>query len=425
MNSNLFHLIAVLLVVAAAMPALAEPAFQGPALDRAELVTAVLLQNPSIEAARQAWRAAAEREDQVLALDDPRLSTSVAPLSIGGDDRFGVRVEASQMLPYPGKRGLRGAIARAEADAARNDYESVRLELSAMASLLFDEYYRIVRALAINEEHQELLAILKDSAEGQYIAGRASLQDPLQAEVELTHLMHREIILGTEGDRVRAQINELLHRAPQAALPPPPLALPTPEIPASSAELQELALGSRPVLEAAEARIRGRESAADLARLDFYPDLHLMGSYNSMWMSTEHQWMVGIGIELPLQREKRRAAVREAEARVAAAQSEKERIEDQIRSEVDQAYSAAIEARHVVELHLGRLIPAARDQVEAARAGFESGRNSFLAVIDGERNLRTAELQLVEATAALHQRLARLARATGRIPFDIVHGGTQ
>ena len=423
MKSTLYPLLAALWLFAA-VPAMADQIFDTPTLERAELISAVLDRNPSLDAARQAWRAAAEREEQVVALDDPRLSTAIAPLSIGGD-RFGARVEASQMLPYPGKRRLRGAVARAEADVARNDFESVRLELATMASLLFDEQYRVARALTINREHQELLAILKESAEAQYVVGRASLQDPLQAEVELAHLMHRAIVLGTERDIVRAQINELLHRAPDAPLPPPPPSLAAPDIPASSAELQERALTSRPVLDAAEARIRARVSATDLARLDFYPDFNVMGSYNSMWMTTDHQWMAGVGIELPLQRGKRRANVREAEARVAAARSEKERLEDQIRSEVDQAYRGVIEAQHVVAIHRDRLIPAAGDQVQAARGGFESGRNSFLAVIDAERNLRTVELQLVEATAALHQRLARLDRATGRMPVNIDNGGKQ
>ena len=417
MTSTLYRLLTALWLFAA-LPAIAEQLFHGPTLDRTALVTAVLDRNPSLEAARHGWRAAAEREVQAAALEDPRISTSIAPLSIGGD-RFGARIEGSQMLPYPGKRRLRGAVARAEAEATRSDFEAVRLELATMASLLFDENYRVARALVINEEHQELLAILKESAEAQYVVGRASLQDPLQAEVELAHLMHRAIVLGTERDVVRAQINELLHRAPDAPLPPPPASLAPPDIPPSSAELQERALENRPVIEAAAARIRARESATDLARLDFYPDFHVMGSYNSMWMSTEHQWMAGVAIELPLQREKRRAAAREAEARVAEARSQQQRIEDQVRTEVDEAYRTVIEAQHVVAIHRDRLIPAARDQVQAARAGFETGRNSFLAVIDAERNLRTVELQLVDAIAALHQRLARLERATGRMPVNI------
>ncbi|HVT44533.1 MAG TPA: TolC family protein [Thermoanaerobaculia bacterium] len=396
-----------------------------PALDRAGLIRDVLDRNPSIEAARQAWRAAAERELQAGALDDPRITTSIAPLSIGGEDRFGAAVEGSQMLPFPGKRRLRGALARAEGEAMASDYEGTRLELATMASLLYDDYYRVARALEINAEHQKLLSLLKESAEAQYVVGRASLQDPLQAEVELAHLMHEQIVLLTQRDVVRAQINELLHASPESPLPPPITSLPIPALPPSSAELQQAALKQRPILDAAEARIRAARSAVELSELDSYPDFHVMGSYNSMWMSTEHQWMVGVGINLPIQREKRKAAVREAEARLAAARSERERIEDQVRSAVEQMHRQAVEGHHIIELHTNRLLPAARDQVEAARAGFESGRNSFLAVVEAEKNLRTVELRYAGAVATYHQRLAQLDRAVGRLPFSTMQGGTQ
>lgn len=392
-------------------------------LDRPALIGAVLERNPSVEAARQAWRAAAEREVQVRALDDPRVSNGLAPLSIGGADRLGVTFEATQMIPYPGKRGLRGAVARAEAEAMEGDYHAVRLELASMVSMLFDDYYRVSRALEINAQHQELVSTLKESAEAQYVVGRASLQDPLQAEVELAQLEHDAIVLEAERRVVQAQMNELLHRGPDAPLPPPPVSLPLPGLPASSVELQQVALELRPALGSASARIRGRESAVVLAKKDFYPDFHLMGSYNSMWMSTEHQWMAGVAINLPTQRDKRRAALREAEAMLASAQSDQQRLQDQIRSEVEQVYHLVVEAHHIVELHQNRLIPAARDQVEAARAGFDSGKNSFVAVIEAEKNLRTVELRYQEAIASYYQRLARLDRAVGRIPFSSSQGG--
>jgi outer membrane protein TolC len=69
-----------------------------------------------------------------------------------------------------------------------------------------------------------------------------------------------------------------------------------------------------------------------------------------------------------------------------------------------------------VRLFRDRLLPAARDQVGAARSGFETGRNSFLALIDAERNLRNVELGYEEALASLGHRRAELDRALGRIP---------
>ncbi|MFP2963063.1 TolC family protein, partial [Myxococcus sp. 1LA] len=195
-----------------------EPFTQAPVLERAELVRQVLLRNPSLEAAREAWRATLERYPRETALEDPMLSYGVAPLSITDSARFGQSVELSQQLPFPGKRGLRGEMALAEAEALREDREALRLRLALMASTLFDDLFVVERSLAVTEEHLRLLGQLKKSAEAQYVTGRASQQDPLQAEVELSEVLREQVMFEAERERLRAQLNGLLHRAPQAPL---------------------------------------------------------------------------------------------------------------------------------------------------------------------------------------------------------------
>jgi outer membrane protein TolC len=54
--------------------------------------------------------------------------------------------------------------------------------------------------------------------------------------------------------------------------------------------------------------------------------------------------------------------------------------------------------------------------VAAARAGFESGRDDFLALVEAERSLRDAELALEEARSDVSRRFAELEAAAGRIP---------
>jgi len=191
-------------------------------LDRAALVEAVLARNPDVESARQAWRAALAEYPQAGSLDDPMLSYGIAPLSLSGDMRVGQRVELSQKIPWPGKRRLAGEVALAEAEAAKGELEEVRLELALMASNLYDDLYVAARSIEINEQHQELLQQFKKAAEAQYVAGRASQQDPLQAEVELAHLEHDRILLEAERGGIVAQLNGLLQRDPSAPLPPPP-----------------------------------------------------------------------------------------------------------------------------------------------------------------------------------------------------------
>ena len=384
-------------------------------LDRAALMRMVLERNPSVDAARHAWRAAAAEVPQAGALPYPTVDYGVAPLSFGPEDRLGQRVQATQRIPFPGKLGLREAMARAEAEMAEGDFRAMRLEIALAASLLFDDWYEVHRALEINAEHQELLDDFKRIAAARFASGQASMQDPLQAEVELAHLEHREIVLETERAVLRARINALLHRATRASLPPPPEEL-APPATDDSADLIERALEGRPEVASADAGVRAGRASLSLAKRELLPDLMLMGSYDSMWMDPDHQWMAGVGITVPLWPGRVRGVRDEAHARFARAQRIRERVEDEIGLEVTRAQERLQEAHHVLRLVRDRVLPAARDQVSAARSGFESGRNSFLALIEAERNLRSVKLSLERALADLHRRQAELSRALGRIP---------
>lgn len=394
-------------------------------LERSALVDAVLARNPDVAAARAALRAALAEVPQAASLDDPMVGYSVAPLSIVGDAPFGHEVEVRQKLPFPGKRRLRAEAALAEAEAAAAQIDVVRLELAQMTSEMFDDYYVVARALEINAHHQELMTELRDSATAQYVAGRGAQQDPIQAEVELAELERDRLGLEAERDQIVARLNGLLHRAPETELPPPPPELHAAPVPdGTSAELQAIALERRPQRDAARARIRASEAEIAVARRDYYPDFELMASYNSMWDMPEHQRMVGVMIDVPLQRGRRRAAVEQAEAETAQMRFEDERLADEIRVDVDRGHRRVVEAQATVEVHEKKLLPAVRDQLDAARAGFTSAQNDFNSVVEAEQNLREAELELAMARAELSRRQAALARAVGMIP-GLPEGGAR
>lgn len=126
--------------------------------------------------------------------------------------------------------------------------------------------------------------------------------------------------------------------------------------------------------------------------------------------------MVGLGLSLPVWRERVRAGIAAAEAELDATDQRLVALADRIGAEVKAAVDRLEESRHVVALFTNRLLPAARDQIAAAQSGFETGQVTFLPVIDAERNLRDIELGLALARAQYQQRLAELQRAVGLPP---------
>ncbi|HEY5935420.1 MAG TPA: TolC family protein, partial [Kofleriaceae bacterium] len=121
-------------------------------------------------------------------------------------------------------------------------------------------------------------------------------------------------------------------------------------------------------------------------------------------------------IDVPLQRGKRRAAVEQADAEIARARFEDERLVDDVRVEVDRAARRVTEAQALVDVHVNKLLPASRAQVDSARAGFTAAQNSFLAVVEAHKNLREIELSLAMARAELSRRRATLSRVVGFVP---------
>lgn len=385
-------------------------------LDARTLATAVAERNPSLEAARQAWRAASARAPQERALANPMISYSLAPLSAGSDVPFGNEVEVRQAIPWPGKREARAAMAEAEAGAAFEDYREALLELTARAGTLAADWYLVHRALEVNGQHLLLLDGFREAAAARYAAGLAMQQDPLQAEVEGANLLQAGAELEARRRVTAARINALLHRDPGAPLPPP-AALGDPALLPEAAILEAEALSSRPGLAGRDALIEAGEARLRMAILERRPDFEAMGSYSTMWMDTEHRWMVGVAVDLPLRRGRIEAARTEAEARLEQARSERSAAEIEIRAEVREAWEMLRETHHRLDIQRNRVLPATRDQIRAARAGFETG-GSFLAVIEAERSLREAELREHELLAEYHRRQAMLDRVLGRLPQE-------
>ena len=397
----------------------AEDPWRGVALlERGRLVEQVLRRNPTLAAARSAWRAALARYPQETALDDPMLGYTVAPRSLeSGTGAPGNIVELSQAVPFPGKLALRGEAALDAADAAGHDFEGDRLRLATAASLLFDRWYEVARALEINREHRALVEELRRSALARYAAGAAGPQDALAAELEGAELLHQGVELESDRTLVAAQIEALLHLPTDGAVPPPPsvLALPPRSDTAESDWLAQ-ALASRPDLAAARSREERGQSELALARREFLPDFRVKAAYDGTMDAAELRPQVGLELNVPLQLGRRRAAVEQAQAELDRQRSETARVEDQVRLEVRTAVVRLHEAWHGLEIARDRVLPAARDRLAAARAAFESGDRPFSELLDAERRLRDVELEVEQASTRVTARTAELESAAGRIP---------
>jgi cobalt-zinc-cadmium efflux system outer membrane protein len=325
-------------------------------------------------------------------------------------------VEASQKLPWPDKRRLRGNVAQAEANAAYFDVGEQRLRIAEMARNAFYDYFMAHRQMAVLEKSTTLLGSFRDIATSKYESAEVEQQDVLLADVELAQIERRRLQLVRQVHVARARINTLLLLPADAPLPPPPAELAVSETIPTADDLRALALSQRPELAAQEARIRAERYAIALACKDFYPDVEVVGRYDAFWQETPLRPMVGMNLNLPLYKDKRRAAVGEARARLAKEQADLDAQINEIAFEAEQARQQVIESHQSLAIYRDRLLPTAEQSIESARASYMAGRLDFLRLIESQRQFLTLQDNFYAALAEYHQRLAALDRVIGASP---------
>jgi len=380
------------------------------------LVQQVLLRNPSLGQMVAAWKAASVRYPQVTSLDDPMFGFTVAPASTWADSvHFAGRAEISQKYPFPGKLHLRGENAEAEAHAAGQDVEDLRLQLAESARNAFADYYLVERALEVNDEALRLLKEARENAETRYRTGLVPQQDILQADVEIGRQRERQAELEQLRVVAVARINTLLHLPTGNPLPPPPKRIELAEALPEVQVLQAAAVAKRPDLQALADRIAADQAAVALAKKEFYPDFEVLAAYDSFWQTPQQalQPQVGVRLNLPVRKAKRCAAVAEAEARLAQRQAELDRQRDQVSLQVQEAHAQVRKGEKVVGLYTKEILPAAQDNVKAAQSAYITGKTPFLTYIEAERSLVTLRDRYYEAIADYFRRRAALERALG------------
>lgn len=397
----------------AAQQAAESPAF-GPTLTAAALVDRVLGQNAGLAAVDAAAEAAAYRIEPAGSRDDPMLSIGAAPRSSEHN------VEFSQRLPWPGTLSARENAARHAASAADWSVDAQRLALAAAAKQAYAEWYFVARALEIHHEVQTLLEDLIATAEVRYAAGRALQQDVLQAEVERAELETEELRLRRQQTAARARINALLNRTAGAPLPPAAgIDIVRPALDRQA--LERLALERHPELERLDAEIAAASSRVTVARKGFFPGFQVHAGYNALWDDADKRPMLGVSINVPLDRGKRQADLDRAQAEMRRAEFTLSDERARLLADIARARAEVVESVESIAVYEDELLPLAEAYLNAAVADYQSGTGAFLNVVTAEQRLLSTELNLVRARADYVRRLAELERLTGG-PFEAAAG---
>ena len=406
--------------ISAADPSV-ERSRRGPDVLTLSAVTqAVLTANPAVREARLRASALAQRPAQASAWEDPKLSLSsrVARfVSIAPNGFTDQMVGVEQSIPVSGRNQIRARLLTTEVIVATEEVR--RRELDSIAKAR-SAYFRLARDHALLELNRENALSWRETIETtrvRFEVGTRSQADVLAAESELSRLVEARRDLERALSEDQTELNVLMNRAPST-----PLGRPIDEPREArahslgSARLQPLALARRPEVRMAEARLTVAATQRELARRSWVPDPTVgltAQRYNSA-AQVVSEVGAGVSITLPWANPaKYRALAREAADSEVGAQ----RALEQARLEAlgrlrDQLARVETNQRHV-ESFRDRLVPLARQTLDATRTDYAAGRSVFADLLLAQRNVRDTESTYRNYVADLQMALAELEAVVG------------
>ena len=319
------HLI-ILFSVLAAWPSAADDPETG--LTLSDAVAIAMREHPRLAATTAALEAGLERIPRERSLPNPMLSVGAMAGRDDWRDVTETRYMLEQRLPWAGKRGLREALARQDAERVRLELDALRLDLVLQTAESVHELQAARWVLALLNEEREVLARMAAIAETLYKAGSRSREDLIGAQTELILLKRTVLEWDARENGWRARLNGLLNRPPESALRLAPVS------PASGLSLPPLdrltalALARRPETGMAETRLERSRRERALLQKENRPDFTGGIEYRDN-ESGDDMAMLTVGMDLPVWRARNRAAVLEAEKRIEAEEADREAVRRQ------------------------------------------------------------------------------------------------
>jgi cobalt-zinc-cadmium efflux system outer membrane protein len=340
--------------------------------------------NPDLQAAEHAWRAAAHVKDEVTPLTNPQFTLQVFGVGkpfagFNSSDFAYIGIGASQELPYPGKRRLKGEAA----DAAANEQQThIGVLAVSIAEQIKIAYFRLAflqQTLTLLEASRTTLTQIIDGQLVRYAAGRGSQTEPLEAQLERTKLVREITMHHQEVAQTEADLKHLLHRRQDS-----------PDIVADELRPTALHYSSRELLDFVrtqnpEIRMNGSSVAKQNAQLksverESKPDFSIGFMYERTGLDFPAYYMLTFGVSLP-RRSRVRAEVAEAGESLAAAKDRLDAALQQQLSETQKQYTTEVSTAELLAEYRDGLIPQADAVFRAGVAAYPSNQQTVASVL--------------------------------------------
>lgn len=407
------------LIVALVLLCAAQPAFCA-TLELDALIDEATHNSPTVLAADARLRAAERRVPQAGALSDPMFMLGYQDedngrFNYGKSPDAQAMVGVSQMFPYPGKLGIKEAMAMADVEAVRAVADEARLRAAERVRELYVEIYAAERAYAELAALEDLYARIEDAALARYASGMGMQQEALMAQNEKYMLRERKTMLRERADTARAMLGQALGRGAMTpvtddTLAPPPML----DIAGAAEQYITMHLDHAPMVRERQYMVDAAQKRIDMARREYFPDITVDAKYSFRGEPYNGMWSLTGTVNLPVWRKGRLdPALDEAQAALEAAKAELEATRLMLASSIREGLVMVRSAESLMSLYHDTLKPKARQGFDAALSAYSTGRGSASDAISSLRSLVDSEVQYWQQYAARQKAAVKIQASAG------------
>ena len=388
-----------------------------------DLVEYAYRKNPSIQEAREAWRATIEQYRLETALPDPEIMMTYYPEPL--ETRLGPQdwnVNLTQKIPFPGKLSKAGEVVEAEARIAKIILDKTIRDIIVSIRQSFYELSYIRQAQTVADQNLKLLDHLQKVSETSYAQDKTTLLDMVKAQSQSGQLRYDILLLRDLEEMEMAQLNSLLNRSIEA--PFGRLGVETDQtVVFNLEEIYQLAKTHQEEIQMAQVQIDKAKKKIEFAKYQNWPDFKVGLFYagignpdvtNPPPDAGNDALGIQTGITIPIWFGKNKSRILKAKAEMRQAEAAKNARVNETSAKIRSIYFRLQNARRLIELYRKELLPQAAKSIEIAETWFQEGQSSFSDFVEAQSVWYNFQLALARAKADYGKNLALLERLVGK-----------
>ncbi|MGI2021548.1 TolC family protein [Shewanella glacialipiscicola] len=297
--------------------------------------------------------------------------------------------------------------------------QELQLVTRDLFTLLVDRYYAVDVTQALVGTQTDLVSSLTkhvDHALALEREGQIAKVERLNAQVALDNA---KVNLGSARRQHEMALIALSRMLQQSDVGTQSPLFVLPHAP-SLGQLTQVTLSQHPALKLLEAKEAQANGLVSLEQGKYHPSVFLFGNYtlyedDSLFSQVEPDWMVGVGVKVPiLSRDGRSGKVEAAKSALLQARYTKAQTRQDLSLLVEQSYRQLLQAEEEVKA-LDTSLELATENLRLREIAFNQGLSTSIDRVDAELKLSAVNTQQLAARYRYVQAYARLMAISGQL----------